>query len=131
MILSVDPESPVPPYEQIRSQISSMIATGVLREGARLPPIRQLADDLGLAGGTVARAYRELEDADLIVTRGRHGSFVNAGTTRRPSRDGMRLLDQAAHAFAVTASQLGFNLPDAVAAATRALRSVGAARNAF
>jgi DNA-binding transcriptional regulator YhcF (GntR family) len=130
VILSVDPDSPVPPYEQIRGQIASMIASGVLREGTRLPPIRQLADDLGLAGGTVARAYRELEDQGSIVTRGRHGSFVQAPPApRKPSKESVGLLAQAAHAFAVRASQLGFDLEDAVAAAERALHDVSPARN--
>ncbi len=65
----VDTSSPVPPYEQIRAQLASLITTGQLREGERLPTVRQLAADLGLAAGTVARAYRELEAASLIVTR--------------------------------------------------------------
>jgi DNA-binding transcriptional regulator YhcF (GntR family) len=129
VILSVDPDSPVPPYEQIRSQIASMIATGVLGDGVRLPPIRQLADDLGLAGGTVARAYRELEDQQLIKTRGRHGSFVNGGARRRPSKETSTQLDRAAHAFAVRASQLGFGVKDSLTAVERALDGVNPARN--
>ena len=130
VILSIDPDSPVPPYEQIRSQIASMIASGVLSDGTRLPPIRQLADDLGLAGGTVARAYRELEDQGSIVTRGRHGTFAQAAPAqRKPSKESMSLLEQAAHAFAVRASQLGFDLADAAAAAERALRDVAPARH--
>lgn len=129
MILSVDPDSPVPPYEQIRAQIASMVASGVLVDGTRLPPIRQLADDLGLAGGTVARAYRELEDQGAIVTRGRHGTFVQAPSSRKPTKESMSLLDQAAHAFAVRASQLGFDPRDVVASLERALRDVTPARN--
>jgi DNA-binding transcriptional regulator YhcF (GntR family) len=78
MILRVDTASAVPPYEQIRGQIATMIGTGVLPVGRRLPTIRQLAADLGLAGGTIARAYRELEQAGLIRSRGRHGTFVLA-----------------------------------------------------
>ena len=129
MILSVDPDFPVPPYEQIRSQIASMIASGTLPEGQRLPPIRQLADDLGLAGGTVARAYRELEDAGLIATRGRHGSFVAGITTARPSKESASFLAQAAHAFAVRASQLGYNAKEALAATERAFDELPPARN--
>jgi DNA-binding transcriptional MocR family regulator len=71
MILRVDTTAAVPPYEQIRSQIATMIATGFLQVGRRLPTIRQLATDLGLAGGTIARAYRELEQSGLIKSRGR------------------------------------------------------------
>jgi regulatory GntR family protein len=66
----------VPPFVPISErivQIATMTATGVLEVGARLPTIRQLAKDLGVAGGTVARAYRELEADGVIETRGRHG----------------------------------------------------------
>ncbi|MGN6687719.1 MAG: GntR family transcriptional regulator, partial [Actinomycetales bacterium] len=68
MILTVDTVSPVPPYEQIRGQIEAMVAAGSLVTGERLPPIRQLANDLGVATGTVARAYTELERQGLIAS---------------------------------------------------------------
>lgn len=55
----------MPPYEQIRGQLATMIASGVLRPGDQLPSIRQLAADLGLAANTVARSYRELVAAGL------------------------------------------------------------------
>jgi DNA-binding transcriptional regulator YhcF (GntR family) len=129
MILRVDPASPVPPYEQIRSQVSNMIAAGVLPRDARLPTIRQLAGDLGLAGGTVARAYRELEDEGLVVTRGRHGTFVATNGVKRPSREADQLLAETARGFAVRARQLGFDSSEALAAAERALDAVPAERH--
>lgn len=76
MILRVDPRSAVPPYEQLRLQIVDLVRDGTLTAGTRLPTIRQLAGDLGLAGGTVARAYRELESAGVVATRGRHGTVI-------------------------------------------------------
>jgi DNA-binding transcriptional regulator YhcF (GntR family) len=76
MILHVDPELPTPPYEQVRSQIAALARDGVLTAGTRLPTVRQLAGDLGVAVNTVARAYRELESAGLVRTEGRHGTFV-------------------------------------------------------
>jgi GntR family transcriptional regulator len=74
--ISVDLGSAVPPYEQIRTQISSLIAVGSLAAGTRLPTVRSLAADLGIAAGTVARAYKELEQAGLIETRRRNGTVV-------------------------------------------------------
>ncbi|WP_133915071.1 GntR family transcriptional regulator [Streptomyces sp. NBC_00582] len=74
----VDTTSQVPPYEQIRAQLGALILTGRLTEGERLPTVRQLAADLGLAPGTVARAYRELEAAGLIRTRRGAGTRVAA-----------------------------------------------------
>ncbi|GAA1798087.1 GntR family transcriptional regulator [Planosporangium flavigriseum] len=75
-MINVDPHSPVPPYEQVRSQIAALARDGHLSAGTRLPTVRQLAGDLGLAVNTVARTYRELEAAGLVETRGRHGTFV-------------------------------------------------------
>ena len=74
--ISVDVGSPTPPYEQIRLQISALIAAGGLTAGTRLPAVRSLAADLGLAAGTVARAYKELEQSGLIETRRRNGTVV-------------------------------------------------------
>ena len=74
--ISVDLRSATPPYEQIRSQISSLIATGALPVGSRLPTVRSLAADLGIATGTVARAYKELEAAGLLESRRRNGTIV-------------------------------------------------------
>jgi DNA-binding transcriptional regulator YhcF (GntR family) len=76
VIIAVDADSPVPPYEQVRVQLAALIEAGDLATEMRLPTVRQLAGDLGLAVNTVARSYRELEGEGFIETRGRHGSFV-------------------------------------------------------
>ncbi|MGC4933922.1 GntR family transcriptional regulator [Gordonia sp. DT30] len=78
-LLSIDPESARPPFEQIRLGVIDLIGTGRLLVGARIPTVRALAADLHLAPNTVARSYRELEAAGVIETRGRHGSFIKAG----------------------------------------------------
>ena len=72
----IDTTSQVPPYEQIRAQLAALIRSGQLAEGERLPTVRQLAADLGLAPGTVGRAYRELEAAELISARRGAGTRV-------------------------------------------------------
>ena len=122
MILHVDPSSPVPPYEQIRSQVAAMIAVGALSNGHRLPTIRQLAADLDLAGGTVARAYRELEQAGLIASRGRHGTTV-AAAQPAPSKDRERAVIEAASTFAVQAVEAGVDPRQALDRALKALQS--------
>lgn len=76
--LRVDLDDPTPPYEQLRRQVAAHIATGALAEGERLPTVRQLARDLGLATGTVARTYKELESAGLVETRRAAGTRVLA-----------------------------------------------------
>lgn len=69
-------DSNVPPYEQLRLQVRAHVAAGRLSGGDRLPTIRALAADLGVAAGTVARAYRELESEGVVVTRRRTGTVV-------------------------------------------------------
>lgn len=78
MMLRLDPDSHVPPFEQVRAQITEQARAGILPVHHRLPPVRRLAADLGLAPNTVARAYRELEQTGIVETRGRHGTFVLA-----------------------------------------------------
>jgi DNA-binding transcriptional regulator YhcF (GntR family) len=74
--LQVDLASPVPVYEQIRSQVSALVAVGGLRPGDRLPASRDLARDLGIAVGTVQRAYRELEASGVVTSRRRVGTVI-------------------------------------------------------
>lgn len=75
-LLTVDPGGPTPPFEQVRRQLTLLVETGRLVAGERLPSVRQLAEDLGLATGTVARSYRELEAAGLVTTRRGAGTRV-------------------------------------------------------
>lgn len=117
--LTVNLDSPVPPYEQLREQIAGLIGSGELTEGTRLPPVRQLAADLGIAGGTVARAYRELDQAGLIEGRGRHGTVVRAaGHADSKDESRTKQLAAAAAQLAETARSLGFS-DEATLAATR------------
>ena len=75
--IAIDPASSVPPFEQLRGGLVEAIGRGELAAGTRLPTVRGLAESLGVAAGTVARAYRELEASAVIETRGRSGSFVS------------------------------------------------------
>jgi GntR family transcriptional regulator len=112
----VDPASPLPPYEQVRAQLADLVAAGVLRDGDRLPPIRQLAADLGLAAGTVARAYRQLEAAGLVRTGRGGGTRVVA-----PAAPPAGLADHA-DAYVAAARAVGAadaDLLDAVRVAAR------------
>ena len=77
--ISIDITSAVPPFEQVRSQLAALISAGVLTPGTRLPTVRDLAADLGIAVGTVTRAYRELESLGLVISRRRTGTVVAEG----------------------------------------------------
>ncbi|MDO4242688.1 MAG: GntR family transcriptional regulator [Actinomyces sp.] len=82
-MLTVDSATQIPPFEQIRAQLAAQITSGLLDAGARLPSVRRLAADLGVAPGTVARAYRELEQAGLVHTNRRTGTSVAPVPARR------------------------------------------------
>ena len=119
VLLSVDPSIPLPVYEQLREQIVRMVAAGTLEAGHRLPTIRQLAADLGLAKGTVAKAYEMLESESVIATRGRKGSFV-LGVPQHSEADRIAGLASPIDAIVVTAKQLGADIDEVRAALDRA-----------
>lgn len=119
MILSVDPSRALPVYEQVREQIRRMVAAGTLQPGTRLPTIRQLAADLGLAKGTIERAYELLEGDAVIERHGRKGSYVSdvVHSTEHEMTIG---LEAAAEALVIVARQFGADEK----ATLRAVRSV-------
>jgi GntR family transcriptional regulator len=115
VIVTIDVASGVPPYEQIRGQISRMIGAGVLTPGTRLPTISQLANDLQVAPGTVARSYKELERDRLVASRRRTGTVVADQPPLTATRGIRQELDTAAERFVVEVRQLGADPDDAIA----------------
>ncbi len=95
--VEVDLSTGVPPYEQIRLQVLAHVAAGRLHPGDRMPTIRDLATDLGVAPGTVQRAYRELEQAGVVATRRRTGTVV----ADAPGRPDLEVRTAAARFVAV------------------------------
>ncbi|QNE30331.1 GntR family transcriptional regulator [Streptomyces sp. INR7] len=111
------------PYEQLRAQIAARARSGKLPVGFKLPTVRGLAEELGLAANTVAKAYRALEADGVIETRGRNGTFVAAA-----GEGAAREAASAAQAFAERVHRLGLTEAEAIAAATAALRARYAAK---
>lgn len=115
-LITIDPNSGQPPFDQVRSQLARRISDRTLAVGTRLPTVRALATELGLAVNTVARAYRELEEAGMVETRGRAGTFVSAlGDRSRVA------LHQAATDYATKARALGIEPAEALEAVRAAL----------
>lgn len=114
----IDRSSGVAPFEQLRSQIIDAIADGSLAVDTRLPTVRALAAELGTAAGTIARAYRELEEAGVVTTRGRHGTFVAAHGDATE-----RAVQHAAAAYAQVVRSLHVSDEVALRLVTQALRS--------
>ncbi|MBK0418986.1 GntR family transcriptional regulator [Leucobacter sp. CSA1] len=78
-LLALDPGSSAPPFRQLHDAVVRGVASGSLRPGQRLPTVRALAAELGLAANTVASAYRALEESGVVEGRGRAGTFVSLG----------------------------------------------------
>ncbi len=88
--LTIDTVSRKPIYEQLADGLKALIARGELKEGVTLPPVRQLAADLGVNLNTVAVAYRQLQSEGLITVRHGSGAVVSSRTTTEQSDDELR-----------------------------------------
>ncbi|MCV7280305.1 GntR family transcriptional regulator [Mycolicibacterium flavescens] len=95
-------------FDQLRTQIIDGVRDGRLPPGTRLPTVRELAGQLGLAVNTVARAYRELETAGIVETRGRFGTFIARAD---PADEAMAA---AAHTYVSAAKSLGIDKAEAL-----------------
>ena len=114
--LVVDTTDPTPPYEQLRRQLDQAIRSGAVGRGGRLPPVRQLARDLGLAVGTVARAYQELDAAGLIRTARGGGTRVREDAPQLSAVGRRAALSRLAGAYVQECRLLGMDDGDAVEA---------------
>lgn len=115
--LVVDPKGAVPPFEQLKAQVLAGVADGTLIAGTKLPAVRVLAAELGIAPNTVARAYRELEVDGILETRGRNGTVIKAKAS-----DTAALGQLAAQAYADRIRELGLDPEDALGWVRSALR---------
>ena len=121
MVVRLDEDAHIPRFEQLRGQISVMVAVGRLEPGVRLPTVRSLAYQLRMAPGTVARAYRELESEGIVVGRGRAGTFVaDEPPHSEPLEERRNRIRAAAEWFVGEMRQLDQDLDAALAAVERA-----------
>ncbi|MFC9919794.1 GntR family transcriptional regulator [Agromyces binzhouensis] len=112
-MVAIDLSGASPPSDQIAGQLRAQIMTGRLAPGERLPTVRQLARDLGVATGTVAKAYRLLETEGLVHARARAGTIINASPRALPAD-----VLTAARALHDTAIRHGLDREQAIAALT-------------
>lgn len=109
----IDASAGDPPYAQIRAQIARQVASGALPPGTKLPTVRALAETLGVAANTVARAYRELEHAGVVTTGRRNGTVVNGDDADRAAKE-------AAASYADVMRALGVRQDEALELVRRA-----------
>lgn len=116
MRLRVSPNDGLPIYLQVMEQIRYLVASGGLRPGDELPPIRALAEQLLINPNTVARAYRELEREGVLVSRRGAGTYVADRTSPLAQGVRERALEEKVDGVLVLARQLGFGVNDVLAA---------------
>lgn len=105
----IDHEATEPPFEQLRRQIARRVASGDLTAGTKLPTVRDLASQLGLAVNTVARTYKELEADGVVATEGRRGTFIRPSAASEGTE-----ATGAAEEYADTARRVGLSLSEAL-----------------
>ena len=124
-LVSIDPRDRTPIYVQLERGVCAAIAAGRLRQGDRLPTVRQLAVDLRVNANTVARVYGELERRGVLETRRGVGTFVGATPARaRPPREHHRRLHAFVTRLLADADSAGFTIEE-VTDALRARRQGG------
>lgn len=112
MQIHVSPQDGLPVYRQIFNQVKYLVASGVLTPGEELPPIRALAEQLLINPNTVARAYRELEHAGIVVKRGTVGTFVSDTPSPFARRERLRVLRERIDALLADASHMGVRVDE-------------------
>lgn len=111
-MLEISLDSPIPLGDQLLAGLRRLIASGTLKPGDDLPPVRQLAADLGVNLNTVARAYRELEGVGLaMAARGRGTRVTTAleGIPGAPSIAATTALHDAVSRVLADAKLAGFS----------------------
>lgn len=90
MFVTVDERDARPLYQQLVDEIKTLIARGELEQGTLLPPVRQVASDLGVNLNTVAFAYRRLQKEGLIRVKHGSGAVVISQTVKEKPDDRLR-----------------------------------------
>ena len=114
MRLHITPSSDVSIYRQIVDQVKYLVASGRLKPGEELPPIRVLAKNLLINPNTVARAYRELEFDGVVTKRRTAGTYVSDAGSPLARRERLRILAERADALLAEARQMNFSLEEVV-----------------
>jgi GntR family transcriptional regulator len=114
MDIHISPADGVPIYLQIVNQVKYLAASGRLAPGEELPAIRVLAERLTINPNTVARAYRELENAGVVHKRRTAGTYVSAASSPLALRERRRIINERIDALLAEARQLGIRTDELI-----------------
>ncbi|HWH70546.1 MAG TPA: GntR family transcriptional regulator [Candidatus Sulfotelmatobacter sp.] len=104
----------IPVYRQIMNQVKYMIASGRLRPGQELPPIRALAERLVINPNTVVRAYTELQHEGVVESRHGSGTYVLETVSRSPGKAAAQALAPKVDSLLADAAHLNLKLEEVV-----------------
>lgn len=124
MLFHLEPNSGVPLYQQIVGEVHAALLKGHLRDGDRLPSVRELARTLGINPTTVVKAYDLLAAEHVIVQRPGLGAFITAGKEALPASQRDERVGKIAREFAIEGRRLGYSEADLLELLREALRSL-------
>ena len=110
--LHISPHDGVPIYLQIVNQVKYLVASARLEPGEELPPIRTLAEQLLVNPNTVARAYRELEMAGVVVKRRTAGTYVSDSASPLARRQRLKIISERVDALLAEARQMNIDIEE-------------------
>ena len=124
LVLSVDPDLDMAPFQQIAHQLREFVERGDLRPGDALPTVRQLAIDLRVAPNTVARAYTDLQDAGWLTSDGRRGTRVAQSIPVDDVKRRAAVLDDDIHTFVSNLRRRGYSKTEIQTALARGAKLI-------
>jgi DNA-binding transcriptional regulator YhcF (GntR family) len=122
-VVRIDRTRVEPPVQQIFSSIAQAVQEGILPPGTRLPTVRALATEAGVAVNTVAKSFRRLSDEGIVISRGRGGTVI------APRDTVLDRVSVAAQEYASFATGLGLDAESAVSAVRSVLEATAATGN--
>jgi len=113
MLIAIDNRDPRPLYLQIAAQVKEQVQRGDLQPGDELPPVRELADSLGINLHTVRSAYVRLRDQDVIDLRlGRRARIARRQPAELTPAEADRTLGAQVRELVADAFLLGLSTED-------------------
>ncbi len=109
MNITINVKDGVPIYRQIANQVRYMVASGILRPGEEISPVRALALELNVTPNTVVKAYDELESLGVIYKRRGAGTYISDSAVTLADQERLRIIGQRIDALLAEAHQLNFS----------------------
>ena len=125
MNITINSKDGVPIYRQIANQVRYMVASGLLKPGEEISPVRTLALTLNVTPNTVVKAYDELEAAGVIFKRRGAGTYISDEQSPLAERERSRIIEARIDALLAEAHQLDFDANDLLELVMRRQKLLG------